>query len=87
MNDPDALNVWFDDRLVGYLWRNPVGAIGFRYEPDWIKTGQTGPRQESTGNAAKYHNRSMLFCLLFIAVYRKIQVLSSAPKIKKIRYR
>ena len=36
MIDPDALNVWFDDRLVGYLWRNPVGAIGFRYEPDWI---------------------------------------------------
>ncbi len=36
MIDPDALNVWFDDCLVGYLWRNPVGAIGFRYEPDWI---------------------------------------------------
>jgi len=36
MIDPDALNVWFDDRLVGCLWRNPVGAIGFRYEPDWI---------------------------------------------------
>ncbi len=36
MIDPDALNVWFEDRLVGYLWRNPVGAIGFRYEPDWI---------------------------------------------------
>jgi serine/threonine-protein kinase HipA len=39
MIDPDALNVWFEDRLVGYLWRNPVGAIGFRYEPDWINTG------------------------------------------------
>ena len=36
MIDPDALNVWFNDRLVGYLWRNPVGAIGFCYEPDWI---------------------------------------------------
>jgi len=36
MIDPDALNVWFDHHLVGYLWRNPVGAIGFRYEPDWI---------------------------------------------------
>lgn len=32
----DESGVWFDDRLVGYLWRNPVGAIGFRYEPDWI---------------------------------------------------
>ena len=39
MIDPDALNVWFEDRLVGYLWRNPIGAIGFRYEPDWINTG------------------------------------------------
>ncbi len=39
MIDPDALNVWFKDRLVGYLWRNTVGAIGFRYEPDWINTG------------------------------------------------
>ena len=34
MIDPDALNVWFEDRLVGYLWRNPTGAIGFRYEPE-----------------------------------------------------
>jgi len=39
MIDPDALNVWFEDRLVGYLWRNPVGAIGFRYEPNWTSTG------------------------------------------------
>ena len=39
MIDPDALNVWFEDRLVGYLWRNPIGAIGFRYEPGWIRTG------------------------------------------------
>ncbi|MEA1891036.1 MAG: type II toxin-antitoxin system HipA family toxin [Pseudomonadota bacterium] len=36
MIDPDALNVWFEDRLVGYLWREPVGTIGFRYEPYWI---------------------------------------------------
>ena len=39
MIDADALNVWFEDRLVGYLWRNSVGAIGFRYEPDWIDSG------------------------------------------------
>ncbi len=39
MIDPDALHVWFEERLVGYLWRNPVGAIGFRYEPDWVSTG------------------------------------------------
>jgi serine/threonine-protein kinase HipA len=37
--DPDALNVWYEQRLVGYLWRTPVGAIGFRYDPEWITTG------------------------------------------------
>ncbi len=36
MIDPDALNVWNEQRLVGYLWRNPVGYIGFRYDPEWI---------------------------------------------------
>ncbi|MEE9492682.1 MAG: HipA N-terminal domain-containing protein [Gammaproteobacteria bacterium] len=39
MIDPDALNVWFEGHLVGYLWRNPVGNIGFRYESSWISTG------------------------------------------------
>lgn len=32
MIDPDALNVWSEQRLVGYLWRNSLGQIGFRYE-------------------------------------------------------
>ena len=36
MIDPDALNVWNERRLVGNLWRNPVGHIGFRYDPEWI---------------------------------------------------
>lgn len=35
MIDPDALNVWNEQRLVGYLWRNPVGYIGFRYDTEW----------------------------------------------------
>ena len=39
MTDADALNVWSDQRLVGHLWRNPVGAIGFRYDPEWITHG------------------------------------------------
>ncbi len=39
MIDPDSLNAWYEDRLVGYLWRSPAGAIGFRYEPDWIEAG------------------------------------------------
>ncbi len=39
MIDPDALNVWNEQHLVGYLWRNPVGYIGFRYDPEWITVG------------------------------------------------
>lgn len=39
MIDPDALNVWHEQRLAGRLWRNTAGAIGFRYDPDWITGG------------------------------------------------
>lgn len=39
MSDPDILNVWHEQRLVGQLWRNTTGAIGFRYDPEWITGG------------------------------------------------
>jgi len=41
MNDPDNLNIWSEDRLVGYLWRNQASpqGIGFRYEHDWVEKG------------------------------------------------
>ncbi|MFZ5620744.1 MAG: type II toxin-antitoxin system HipA family toxin [Pseudomonadota bacterium] len=39
MSDPDTLNVWREQRLVGQLWRNTIGAIGFRYDPAWIDSG------------------------------------------------
>ena len=39
MIDPDALNVWSEQRLVGYLWRNSFGQIGFRYDAEWIAAG------------------------------------------------
>ena len=35
MSEPDRLNVWHEQRLVGELWRNLAGAIGFRYDPKW----------------------------------------------------
>jgi len=38
MIDVDALNVWFEQRLVGYLWRNDIDYIGFRYDSDWIQS-------------------------------------------------
>jgi serine/threonine-protein kinase HipA len=37
--DPDALNVWHGQRLVGTLCRTRVGYIGFYYSPDWIAGG------------------------------------------------
>ena len=39
MLDPDGLNVWSDQRLVGYLWRNTQGLIGFRYDENWLAQG------------------------------------------------
>ena len=39
MTDPNALNVWNNQLLVGHLWRNATGAIGFRYDPQWITQG------------------------------------------------
>ena len=41
MNDPDNLNIWSEDRLVGYLWRNQASpqGIGFRYAHDWVEKG------------------------------------------------
>ena len=38
--DPDGLNVWSNQRLVGYLWRNTQGLIGFRYEEEWLAQGE-----------------------------------------------
>ena len=39
MLNPDHLNVWYDQRLVGLLWRNPQGMIGFRYDSHWLAQG------------------------------------------------
>ena len=52
MLDEDGLNVWNDQRLVGYLWRNPQGLIGFRYEEEWLSNSgfaisQTIPLRQS----------------------------------------
>jgi serine/threonine-protein kinase HipA len=39
VSDTDALNLWHEQRRVGQLWRNPAGAIGFRYDSEWIAGG------------------------------------------------
>jgi len=40
MIDPDTLHVWTGTRLVGYLWRDDLGKMSFRYDADW--TGDAG---------------------------------------------
>jgi len=39
MNNEEFLMVWHEKNLVGKLWRNAAGIIGFIYEKSWIKTG------------------------------------------------
>ena len=39
MSDPNILNVWHEQSLVGQLRRNTIGAIGFRYDPKWLTGG------------------------------------------------
>lgn len=39
MIDPDSLNIWYGQQLVGYLWRSSGNRINFRYEPGWIDSG------------------------------------------------
>lgn len=39
MSEPDILNVWHEQHLVGQLWRNTTGAFGFRYDPEWTSVG------------------------------------------------
>ena len=39
MIDPDSLNVWHADRLVGYLWRDAHNRMGFRYDEAWLEDG------------------------------------------------
>lgn len=39
MTDADALRAWYQDQTVGYLWRDPAGVIGFRYDQAWIEQG------------------------------------------------
>ena len=38
MTVSDTLNVWYDDQLVGFLWRNSTNQIGFRYNKTWLET-------------------------------------------------
>lgn len=38
MIDPDSLNVWCGQSLVGHLWRNAMGQMGFNYAEEWLES-------------------------------------------------
>lgn len=40
MIDPDGLNVWCGQSLVGFLWRNAIGQIGFNYDAEWLASSE-----------------------------------------------
>jgi len=33
----DELNVWFEDQIIGYLWRNEQDIMSFKYDDSWNK--------------------------------------------------
>lgn len=37
LDDTDGLNVWSGLQLVGYLWRDAQGLMGFRYDDEWLE--------------------------------------------------
>ena len=39
MTDPDTLNVWYEERLVGSLRRNATNQVGFQYCDEWLRDG------------------------------------------------
>lgn len=39
MNNSDILNVWYEHSLVGQIWRDVTGKMGFHYNEDWMTKG------------------------------------------------
>jgi len=40
MTNDSHLNVWYGKLLIGKLWRDKIGMIGFRYEESWMNDGR-----------------------------------------------
>lgn len=43
MTDLDELNLWHEQQLVGYIWRNDLDRIGFCYDKDWLTSQSPFP--------------------------------------------
>lgn len=39
MTNDSQLNVFYENQLVGQLWHNTAGIMGFKYDDNWIKSG------------------------------------------------
>ena len=52
-----ALDIWWDERLVGQLTQNQHGELGFAYAPDWLKDDEAKPLSASLPKRAEPFNR------------------------------
>ncbi len=43
MTDTNELNLWYEEQLVGYLWKNDLDRIGFHYDNDWLMEESSFP--------------------------------------------
>ena len=60
MPDSDSLYVWIDQRLVGRLWQNAVGMIGFQYDEAWMSSGGFVLSQSLPLQVSKFEPESKL---------------------------
>ena len=60
MPDSDSLNVWIDQRLVGRLWQNVAGLIGFQYDESWLSNSAFVLSQSLPLQASKFEPESKL---------------------------
>jgi serine/threonine-protein kinase HipA len=52
-----ALDVWWDERLVGQLTQNQHGELGFAYAPEWLSDGEAQPLSASLPKRAEPFTR------------------------------
>jgi hypothetical protein len=55
VSDLNTLIIWHGQRRVGQLWRNPVGAIRFHYDPAWV--AGTGFAISRAGQVASWRTK------------------------------
>ena len=65
MSDLDSLYVWINHRLVGRLWQNVAGLIGFQYDEGWLSSGGFVLSKSLPMQVSKFEPESKLAHLFF----------------------